>query len=72
MAAIRIDTVQTFYHEGVEIESGRRIEVSAELARQWINEGKAMPVLEEKAAVIEIPEDRTAPREHAAMKRKKR
>jgi len=69
---IKVDTVQTFYHEGAEIEAGHRIEVSPELAKKWISEGKAFPVLEEKAAMIEIPEDRMVSREHATMKRKKK
>ena len=70
--AVKVDTVQCFSSEEYgEIEAGRRYEVSSEVAARWLKEGKALPVIEDKAAIIETPEEPAPRHETAAIRHKK-
>lgn len=67
---VTVLTEQCFQSEelGVWIDAFAQMEVRADLASRWIDEGKARPVTQ---AVVETPENATAKPETADLKRKK-
>jgi hypothetical protein len=68
---VEVDTIATFSDDDYGwIDAHQRKTVRADVAERWIAESKALPVLVEKRAVIETPED-SMKHETADLRRKK-
>ena len=69
---VEVDTTQTFPDDDYGwIDAHQRKMVRVDVAERWVAEGKALPVMVEKRAVIETPEDSTE-YETADLRRKKK
>ena len=70
---VEVDTIATFSDDDYGwIDAHQRKTVRADIAERWIAESKALPVLVEKRAVIETPEDSIMEQETADLRRKKK
>ena len=69
---VEVDTVQNFPDDDYGwIDAHQRKTVRADVGKRWIEEGKALPVLESRG-VVETPEDSLSEHETADLRRKKK
>ncbi len=69
---VDVDTIATFSDDECGwVDAHQRKTVRADIAKRWIEEGKALPVLESRS-VVEKPEDSLSRHETAELGHKKK